>query len=402
MEVDPPPCENSPFARIADQGLLIKEKLFVAVNGSSSPEPLGSFNLLAHLNAFLSEGTSRVLLLAGRSCSGKSSCVKMLALERLRKWSLSSESSRFCLLISLTGVDRGCARIVDNFLAQKGFSETDIQYFNENTPCDLILDGYDEMSGSLEPLNLLETNQIFDWPKGNLIVSCRTHVLDGFKNRRAIFAPLHSTLHSFEQVHTMPFSDEQKGVFLTKFCQSFSAEPPWTYSQYRDHILRIPDLSELIETPFFLRILVEILPRIVISQDLTPPGYDAVIKGKLYEAFIQVWFARQQGKLMRAGKIKDVRTTESQLRKYAEQLAQQMKETQTFHVRYPAPSGSGASSVWDKFFGSSDPSVVRYRYACPLKMVKSSDGLSTTYSFLHDSLAEYLAYDTETGASSEA
>ena len=137
--------------------------------------------------------------------------------------------------------------------------------------------------------------------------------------------------------------------------------------EFFTNIQHFPSLIKLIENPFILKITIQVLPRI-----LKETHEDSEItKYRLYSAFMDDWFERQEKKVQEAGKLPKNDIKEYFI-EYSLALAKKMDEKQVSHI---SPKGDFAP-----FFEETEESVpirVPLRHAASMRANLSPPPLMT-------------------------
>ena len=118
-----------------------------------------------------------------------------------------------------------------------------------------------DMMNSNKRKILYVANQLNQW-KAQTIITCRTQYLSGEQSSyQNYFTPPAESListASIDEASMSPFTQQQIENYCRKFIELHKI--PRTWEQYKADIASIPDLAEIIETPFLLRIIAEVLP----------------------------------------------------------------------------------------------------------------------------------------------
>ena len=306
-------------------------------------------------------------------------------------------------------------------LTPYGFSTEEIQLLRETQKFFLIFDAYDEMN-IFE--NIYVSNAMEAW-NAKIMVSCRPSYLSQDTGYRRFFKPSrHQKLidAEFQEYYVSPFVPGQIDQYITQYLkvkgdellkqtmrrQDFGKE--WLLAEtYKHWIERIPGLNELTDQPFLLRITMEVLPQVVIefqSYQQTQETYLAT-RARLYDKFVDRWFAQQVNKLVGAGHNLP-RSFEKDCIAFSKALAKLMYKNKVQVVQYEDTSSVDSFtepeeqapaidlSQWAVFFsdelvkqdkGKEESRInrIRIRKACMLR--KAGDN---QWAFLHSSLLDYF------------
>ena len=219
-----------------------------------------TFDLDQALNEFL-KSNQKVFLLLGDSGGGKSTYLRYLENRLWKEWDTSKPIPLF---ISLPALKLPFKEAVSEALKERGFTEQDQKELKTKHAFLFLMDGYDELK---QKKNLYVANQLNQW-KGQTIITCRTQYLSGEQSSyQSYFAPpmdnVISTV-SMSEASMSPFTQDQIENYCRKFIELNKI--PRTWEQYKVDIASVPDLAEMIVTPFLLRIIAEILPSIIESH----------------------------------------------------------------------------------------------------------------------------------------
>lgn len=353
-------------------------ELYIPASGRLSPQDDNRFDLLNHVYRFLNDHDAQVLLLLGGSGSGKSLFGQYLTRELCR-----INAPYIPIWVSLPSI-KNRRDIINEALLSLGISPKQIETLRTQQHFLWILDGYDEIQ---DKTNLINSNNFGSW-KGKVAITCRSEYLMA-SSYRHLFVPSRggkAQNQSLWECHMAPFSSKEIDVYLQQHIKLNN--PPWKDANlYHENIEKIPGIKDLIETPFLLRIIAEVLPEIVskYSQVVSTAttlngGAFSMTRRALYDAFVKQWFDNKILRLSETGKtVGDGDDPVKALTDFCRDLALEMCKLDLDAVQYKK-----GHTVWDKFFRP-DPEKDLLRWASPLK--KTGD---STFSFLHKSLLEYF------------
>ena len=132
-----------------------------------------------------------------------------------------------------------------------------------------------------------------------MVISCRTQFLGQEYRRR--FMPEGSghyqgqAIDLFQEAVIAPFTKEQIEDYVEQYVP---LEPrTWTTKDYMDKLIAIPNLMDLIKSPFLLSLSLEALPGVTESkQDLSAIKITRI---RLYDIFVRHWLAVNNRRLQR-------------------------------------------------------------------------------------------------------
>jgi WD40 repeat protein len=390
---------DSLIARLKDQMLTDEDmkaelELYIPVTGSRDIDDKEDkyFDLETEVNKFLSS-EKRALLLLGDSGAGKSTFGHFLISKLWREY---KPGNPIPLFIPLTGVKDPRQRALAGYFKRKGFSPDQIEELRTKYQFIIIFDGYDEIGSKA---NLYNSNQLSKW-NIKLITSCRTQYLmtrgESYRNR---FLPSHQGEEApalYQELVVRLFSDKQIDAYLQKYVQI--KKPLWgDWQTYKGHIDQITGLKDLIETPFILRIVSQVLPEIVAKhEEIGGSEQLRLTRLDIYDAFTHSWFERQESKLRDRGDLDD---WEEDIKEdfliFSQELAMRIYESGQTSIRYkPQTSrmkrreareeGEEGNKELAQYFGS-DKETSLIRTGCPIQKKGEHE-----YAFLHKSLMEYF------------
>ena len=353
--------------------------LYITANGTLTPSDVEKFDLEKNIIDFLRNDESKVMLLLGGSGSGKSFFLQYIEhlLWKNIDFSRKESDDYIPLLIGLPSIRNLKSGIVEEALNQKGLSSEQIKILQGSRKFLFMLDGYDEVQGSE---NFYLTNQLDCW-QAKVIITCRNEYLMGASNDyRYQFIPYKSKKpmpHALCIRYIASFSQSEIDKYLERYVQI--CKPVWkNWQQYRTYLDTLPGLKHLVETPFLLYIIAEVLP--VLAENKGKIS-NKITRRTLYEAFVTQWFERGVGKLTTRGELKLLgRNPMKTLSEYSQKLAMGLYQTGSDAIQYEEDK----KSSWDEFF-KDEPRLNAIRLTCPIKKIGNN-----VYSFLHYSLLEYL------------
>ncbi|KAF9899545.1 WD_REPEATS_REGION domain-containing protein [Linnemannia zychae] len=242
------------------------------------------FPLMDKVKEFLA-GDSLVMLILGDSGAGKSTFNRYLENELWKNYKIGG---RIPLFINLPALERPEKRLVDEQLKVYNFSKDQIRELKQHRQFILICDGYDEslLTSNLHTTNLL--NRPGQW-NVKLVITCRSQYLgpDYFGK----FVPKNTDWYHptpkifFQEAVITPFSKDQIEDYVGQYVSLESRK--WVKKDYMDKLTAIPNLMDLVKTPFLLSLCLEALPDVV--QDKADLSRLRVTRVQIYDNFVQQW-----------------------------------------------------------------------------------------------------------------
>jgi hypothetical protein len=327
----------------------------------------------------------RVLLLKGEAGSGKSLFLEYIT---SRLWQNYKPQNTIPLFISLPLLKNPTRKCVEETLERAGFTPDEIIYLKATQSFVFLLDAYDELSTRE---NLLISNRLGEW-KSKIIISCHSHRLSG--DYRSLFIPSinHSPSSNVIREETIsPFSSSQRNSYLKK--KIAKKNTPWKdWRDCRAYINKIPGLISLVQNPFILSMVVQLLPehleRYLNGQrEKNMP----LTRSEIYHLFLEQWFEQEArlksgpsgmglGEQQKRIGGEDLR---EEFRVFSIRLARKMYDKEVYSISYDE-GVIDIPSEWDSFFSSLNPRVALIRSGCPLKKV------GNYWSFIHSTILEFF------------
>ncbi|KAF9980585.1 WD_REPEATS_REGION domain-containing protein, partial [Modicella reniformis] len=341
-----------------------------------------AFPLMEKVEEFL--GSERkVLLLLGDSSMGKSTFNRKLEYDLWKK--CRKKTGTIPLYINLPAIDKPEHDLITKHLRRMEFTEPQIQELKERQFV-LICDGYDE---SRQRLNLYKTNRLNrqgEW-KAQMVISCRTEYLtDDYRDR---FQP---ECHGpgpdlFQEAVIVPFSEDEIQNYIKEYVRVY--QPPWQTDDYMEALKHIPNLKDLVKTPFLLSLTLDVLLRIVDPK--RPVLTTQLTRLALYDQFLEQWLKRERKRLGAEDMSPQAKATFESLSDevfvlngidYLKKLAVAIYKNQDGRpvVEY---SRFKDERTWKEEFFNRDEEKQILRKACP--MIQSGNQLW----LIHRSLLEY-------------
>ncbi|WP_284269931.1 NACHT and WD40 repeat domain-containing protein, partial [Mycoavidus cysteinexigens] len=365
--------------------------MYVAPQATTVTDKKTLFDLDEAVTAFLTQAQdssqkTQVLLLRGEAGLGKSTFNRHLARRLWRDYSAASGERPIPLYISLPTIDRPNKNLIGQYLSDKcGFSPEQVDALRASQRFIFILDGYDEIPA--EQRNLYADEKLDQW-QAKILLSCRPEYLtEGYKNHLQPRGRSRVLL----EYQLAPFSEQSIKTYIHQYVQYTQAQ--WSAQDYQDRLAQIPNVKELLGTPFLLKMALRVLP----TLDETRPGQMALTRLKLYEQFVQTWFGRSlarldaiQSKLTEAEQkafrsLKDEGFIEHS-QTFNTNFALAMSEAQTPVAEYSpiARRGIPQDKRYEAFLSNQDEGKKLLRFSALLTRQQQQ------YRFIHKSIQDYL------------
>lgn len=340
-----------------------------------------TFDLDQAINDFM-KGDNKVFLLLGDSGAGKSTYLRYLENRLWKDW---TPKKPIPLFISLPALKLPFKEAITEALTERGFNDAEQKDLKSKYSFLFLMDGYDELK---QQKNLYEENQLNEW-NAQTIITCRTQYLNGEQScYQNFFTPPAENLISIvslDEASLSPFTPQQIEAYCRKFIDMHKI--PRTWDQYKADIASVLDLAKIIENPFLLRIVAEVLPSIIQAHKQSQSQQQLKLSRiEIFDAFVKSWFNREERRLLRMDtgiKIPDIKKA---FAGFAASLALEMEQKDLESVVYEESSDlfEKKSSDWDNYF-KSDAKIALVRSGVPLHKIGPH-----SYAFIHPSLQEYF------------
>jgi WD40 repeat protein len=320
------------------------------------------------------ETEARALLLQGESGAGKT--LALLDLEqKLLQARREDPTQPMPILIELKHFDGESVKdcVATTIREKYHLQITELR----QRPVVLLLDGYDEISNNTRE-NPYRTQALHQWHNLKLIFTCRNRDLIGeYKYWFMPYDEEGSRAELLQDYKIAPFTEEQINTYIEIYAQRLDA--PYTFAEYQQHLQALPNLGQLINNPFILRILVESLPQLLIDHQ----EGQAITQQAIYQSFMLYWFVKHERRLRENVGISTSGDLLAAFKNFSTQLAFEMHKRDKVEVTYQ--SSSRDTQTWERFFTDQDEETVQARSGCPLRRI------GDRYSFVHKSFLEYFA-----------
>ncbi len=326
-----------------DESLQDDFGLYIPPCGTRTQFSSTTFDLTAEVNDFI-ESNKIVMLISGESGSGKSFFCQSYIKSKCERYQTGDRIPLFCSLPTIRKLKSG---LMVEVLSQHGFTVREVNTLRESEKFLVVFDAYDETNSEL---NLFLENELDKWDI-RAIFTCRPSYFGQDKNYSRLFIPfkMQRPLNdAFQEVFVSPFVVGQIDQYIKQFLNVRGDElrneirarddltEDWLKPAiYKTWIGRIPGLEDLTRNPFLLRIMMEVLRGIVAEFESLGCNEDKfrMTSVKLYDSFVDKWFARQEVKLMGRGENVG-KTFQTDCKKFAKALAKKMQEKNKTVVYY--------------------------------------------------------------------
>lgn len=201
---------------------------------------------------------------------------------------------------------------------ESDFTDAEIHLLKKEYHLLWIADGYDEMprTSNKPSINLYDKNGFKKYQgRVKLLISRRDEPPVAADEEKRYFKPAddHPAASAYVYYYVARFSHAQRDGYIQRYIDHlpYSDQKPevtWReVDRYRQHFAKIPDVDNLISTPFLLRVAVEVLPGIVAQVEKEAKRSSKsgqlskleMTRKRLLDGFTTGWFERQVRKSRR-------------------------------------------------------------------------------------------------------
>ncbi|CAL5984403.1 Pentapeptide_repeats-containing protein [Hexamita inflata] len=329
----------------------------------------------AELHRFFDDGEKKVALIQGGAGTGKTIYCQYLITQLLQTQQIHP------LYINLPQLQNWQTQMVEETLAELRFSEVEVQKLRDSQKQLLfIVDGYDEIRSYK---NLYASNGLLNW-NCKVLFTCRSsHLANDNQYYKYFVPPKTEKQQVFQEVVLVHFDDQQINDYLERFVAKLEkGSKSWKdWKEYRGHIDAIPGLRNLVENPFILSMIVNVLPAIVAKRGASQ-NQEQLIALDLYEEFVKQWFEREEERMFSNNVATDIANLKTEYEEYALSLATKMVDAGKTVVEY---NSTDKQSAWKAFFDPNSVKATTIRRGVPL------NASTRFYSFIHKSILEFFA-----------
>eukprot|EP00960_Hanusia_phi_P051993 761164-Hanusia_phi.AAC.3 len=242
---------------------------------------------------FLHVPHKQVLLIQGKAGAGKSTIGMKWAIDKGNKWKAGEQYPIFLYLPT-------CASVVEYMKGALGHDlrPKDLERFVKNNNFLVLLDGYDEMG---QKDNVIE--KVFHELQGctsfKAIITCRSDYLRSDGSSERLFRLPGAAKDTLQVVWLCPLNlsnREQVSQYLDCYLPTRQGER--SEQQKEDALEMIPELRYIITTPFCLKVILDMLPRLHSYREKDP--YFRMTRHSIYKEYIDEWFDREWIRLKRS------------------------------------------------------------------------------------------------------
>ncbi|CAL5984405.1 Pentapeptide_repeats-containing protein [Hexamita inflata] len=328
----------------------------------------------AELHKFFDDGEKKVALIQGGAGTGKTIYCQYLITQLLQTQQIPP------LYINLPQLQNWQTQMVEETLAELRFSEVEVQKLRDSQKQLLfIVDGYDEIRSYK---NLYASNGLLNW-NCKVLFTCRSsHLANDNQYYKYFVPPKTEKQQVFQEVVLVHFDDQQINDYLERFVAKLEkGSKSWKdWKEYRGHIDTIPGLRNLVENPFILSMIVNVLPAIVAKRGASQ-NQEQLIALDLYEEFVKQWFEREEERMFSNNVATDIANLKTEYEEYALSLATKMVDAGKTVVEY---NSTDKQSAWKTFFDPNSVKATTIRRGVPL------NASTRFYSFIHKSILEFF------------
>ncbi|CAL5992483.1 Pentapeptide_repeats-containing protein [Hexamita inflata] len=329
----------------------------------------------SELHKFFDDNQKKVALIQGGAGTGKTIYCQYLITQLLQSQLIPP------LYINLPQLQNWQTKMVEETLSELRFGEAEIQKLKDSQKQLLfIVDGYDEIRSYK---NLYASNNLLSW-NCKVIFTCRSsHLANDNLYYKYFVPPKTEKQQVFQEVILVHFDDQQINDYLERFVAKLDKNSKsWKdWKVYKGHIDKIPGLHNLVENPFILSMIVNVLPAIVIQRE-TSQNQGQLIALDLYEEFVKLWFEREEERMFSNNVVTDITNLKTEYEEYALSLAMKMMDSGKTAVEY---NNADKQNAWKTFFDPNSVKATTIRRGVPL------NASTRFYSFIHKSILEFFA-----------
>ncbi|KAF9092087.1 WD domain protein [Mortierella sp. AD031] len=360
-----------------------------------------TFPLMEYVEEFLASNCL-VLLILGDSFN------RHLEQTLWKKYRPDRESDPIPLYINLAAVNSSEHDMIGKQLARYYITDPNkVEELKEHREFILICDGYDEL-GSMQNLHALnKLNQGRGHWRAKMVITCRSAFLGDTTDYLRQFKPLTNDNYNnryaaerLQEAVITPFTEDQVQDYIDQYVLVERPERPnWPAQRYKDVLMAMPSLMDLVKNPFLLTLALDAMPRLVSDdRDLSQIKVNRLV---LYDIVVEEWIEVAADRLAAGGLTNAERDAFDLLHSggfrlnvmdHLKKLATEIFENQNGNP-YVEYLERRHKETWKaKFFGR-NPETTVLRLSSPL--VRSG----AMNSFIHLSVLDYffarVVYDPE-------
>eukprot|EP00960_Hanusia_phi_P004674 135653-Hanusia_phi.AAC.1 len=343
------------------------------------------------LDKFLKDASKKVLLLQGRAGAGKSTLGKKWALKLWKDWKEGDRIPLFLHLPSHTSVK--------DYLKKHGV-DLDVQWasFIKDKCFLLILDSFDEME---KKVNMVKkySNEFWECKDCKIVIACRNDYIQSGGGSETLILPEPGQKRVLVTVWICPLDLSNKALVDRYIDHYVSLKMgSWDKESYKQALNRIPELSEIIRTPYFLKVTLSVLPEVFCRREEDPNF--KITRHNLYKAYIDQWTDREWNKLDEniQEKLETLGLDDNNYRAYyfraSKMLAKAMYIENQSLLTYPGSNGIFAEEPFcmtakNRFAEEGGYWLIK---GCPTNIchIREETSEALNISFLHDTLYSFF------------
>ncbi|KAG0000964.1 hypothetical protein BGZ80_011679 [Entomortierella chlamydospora] len=266
--------------------------VYIYPRAKASARAKEDFDLTSKVQEFLGS-TRKVFLTLGDSGSGKSTFNRAVEISMWDKY--GKDEKRIPLFIHLPSIDAPEYDMITKQLRRLNFTENQILELKLHHEFVVICDGYDESQQTRNLYNSNSLNQPGCW-KAQMMITCRTEYISA--DYKDCFQPTDRNGNGlsdlFQEATIMPFNKNQIRDYVDQYILLKS--PSWESKDYLKAFKEVPNLQDLIENPFLLKLALEVLPNVLSTNSRFSAA--RVTRAGLYDEFVAQWLERGKIRLM--------------------------------------------------------------------------------------------------------
>ncbi|CAL6092883.1 Pentapeptide_repeats-containing protein [Hexamita inflata] len=323
------------------------------------------------VNSFIENEEATVMLIQGAAGTGKTMLCHWLIQNLLKT------EKYIPIYISLSQTENYLTNLVEESLQNMKINDNEHQQLiNLQQQIILIIDGYDEIGCQK---NLYNTNKLEQY-NCKMIITCRsTYVLNNptyFK----LFTPKNQTQNYCELIIVM-FTENQIWEYLQRHINNIKlTKENWNdWQVYKQWIINIPGLIELVQNPFILNMIVEVLPIIVESKQYENIN-QKLLSLDIYEKFICNWFNNEENKIIVNNNIISIPNILDMFEEVSTKLAIMMFNDGISSIKYD----KYRQNKWTKYLDPNDINKSTVLRGVPLQ------NSNQYYCYIHKTILEYF------------
>ncbi|KAF8975633.1 hypothetical protein BGZ46_008957 [Entomortierella lignicola] len=261
-------------------------ELYISPRAKANIRAKDQFDLTSKVQEFL-DSDRKVFLILGDSGAGKSTFNKALEISQWKKFGKTYK--RIPLFIHLPAIEDPHHDLITKQLRKFNFTENQIIELKMHWEFILICDGYDEAQQTRNLYISNSLNQPGGW-RAQMVISCRTEYIGS--NYRDYMQPVgrnnSANSNLFQEAIISPFNKDQIQEYVEQYV--LSMDTPWQQNDYLRAFREVPNLQNLVENPFLLKLSLEVLPKMLLS--ISEFSRARVTRVGLYDEFITQWIER--------------------------------------------------------------------------------------------------------------